>query len=579
MISNNLQNLPTVFQDEPFENVAVSAPLSQDSLALEQSMSMNERNTLPGSSSTPMLSVNENKSTIIDQRFLTETSAAGHRQEASESAEGTSGMPVEIDNVTLSGFNFYYMYRAYGEKIRAIEHDTGVEIHAQVSISFRPKVPTEKHENFVKAKERFCNLCQSSIPVLSSRTIPYSDHIMERFNAMPNTSKFVLMLSAEGYQLIGPESDLDQFVQGLTVVGPAREQNFKLIDFVCEDSELSKDVEMYKVHWDFVKCLFGKQLQSLKTKFRVNVDEQTNSESSSSVKITITSCNVNFILQSHACQGLLDLYQKVASNLMQRSIKDPKDMEEAKRVFQEIRSSHPYVKDYQEKNQWILVGFIKHLYWTVKEIEKKIGRKIFQDIKLSPVSSASGQACEEKGYEEVCPICLDNFMKKVTLSCKHEFCEDCWKKVKQDNPVCPICKAVHGKITGDQPDGRMTSRTISTSLPGFGCNTIEINYDIPHGIQTEKHPNPGKPFSGAHRTAYLPNTIEGKEVLKLLKRAFDQRLIFTIGTSRTTGAENMVTWNDIHHKTRMDGGQSGYGYPDPEYLQRVRSELKAFGIE
>ena len=69
------------------------------------------------------------------------------------------------------------------------------------------------------------------------------------------------------------------------------------------------------------------------------------------------------------------------------------------------------------------------------------------------------------------------------------------------------------------------------------------------------HPNPGRHFTGTSRTAYLPNNTEGKKVLGLLKKAFDARLTFTIGTSVTTGATGMVTWNDIHHKTSTHGGR------------------------
>ncbi|CAH2304962.1 poly [ADP-ribose] polymerase 14-like [Pelobates cultripes] len=81
----------------------------------------------------------------------------------------------------------------------------------------------------------------------------------------------------------------------------------------------------------------------------------------------------------------------------------------------------------------------------------------------------------------------------------------------------------------------------------------------------------------------LPNDADtvrdGRVILQLLKRAFDQRLVFTIGVSRTTGAKDCVTWNDIHHKTSPHGGPSQFGYPDPDYLNRVRDELKAKGIE
>lgn len=58
--------------------------------------------------------------------------------------------------------------------------------------------------------------------------------------------------------------------------------------------------------------------------------------------------------------------------------------------------------------------------------------------------------------------------------------------------------------------------------------------------------------------AYLPDSPEGNRVLGLLRRAFEQRLIFTIGTSMTTGLQNVITWNDIHHKTSIWGGPRWY---------------------
>uniref|UniRef100_A0A8C6E6C7 E3 ubiquitin-protein ligase n=1 Tax=Moschus moschiferus TaxID=68415 RepID=A0A8C6E6C7_MOSMO len=98
-------------------------------------------------------------------------------------------------------------------------------------------------------------------------------------------------------------------------------------------------------------------------------------------------------------------------------------------------------------------------------------------------------------------------------------------------------------------------------------------------LQMKKHPNPGKRFSGIQRTAYLPDNKEGNEVLDLLCRAFDQKLIFTVGESRTSGVSDVITWNDIHHKTSRTGGPERYGYPDPNYLKRVKQELKDKGIE
>ena len=64
----------------------------------------------------------------------------------------------------------------------------------------------------------------------------------------------------------------------------------------------------------------------------------------------------------------------------------------------------------------------------------------------------------------------------------------------------------------------------------------------------------------------------------LLRKAFNQQLVFTVGQSITSGRDNCVVWNDIHHKTNTHGGPSGYGYPDPDYLDRVIEDLKAKGI-
>uniref|UniRef100_A0A3Q3B4G2 E3 ubiquitin-protein ligase n=1 Tax=Kryptolebias marmoratus TaxID=37003 RepID=A0A3Q3B4G2_KRYMA len=161
------------------------------------------------------------------------------------------------------------------------------------------------------------------------------------------------------------------------------------------------------------------------------------------------------------------------------------------------------------------------------------------------------------------------------LKCKHEFCKACLQKsMKHNGPICPVCKDVFGAMEGDQPEGKMTWFKSPSSLPGFeGFGHIIITYDIPHGKQTEKHPQPGQYYSGINRTAYLPDNKEGNEVLKLLEKAFEQKLIFTVGTSRTTGLDHQVTWNDIHHKTSI------FGYPDPMYLSRVKEELKAKGIK
>ena len=56
---------------------------------------------------------------------------------------------------------------------------------------------------------------------------------------------------------------------------------------------------------------------------------------------------------------------------------------------------------------------------------------------------------------------------------------------------------------------------------------------------------------------------EGWEVLELLKRAFDARLLFTVGRSVTTGYDDQIVWNDVHHKTFLSGGPTKYVQKKP----------------
>ena len=70
------------------------------------------------------------------------------------------------------------------------------------------------------------------------------------------------------------------------------------------------------------------------------------------------------------------------------------------------------------------------------------------------------------------------------------------------------------------------------------------------------------------------------QCLRLLEIAFDRRLTFTVGTSATSGADNCVTWNNIHHKTVANdhGGGHGHGFPDQGYMDNLIEELKNIGV-
>ncbi|XP_073772266.1 uncharacterized protein dtx3lb.2 isoform X3 [Danio rerio] len=393
--------------------------------------------------------------------------------------------------------------------------------------------------------------------------------------------------------------------------------------------DLPTQLEMDKVYWDLMKLSYEEQLSDLEAKYGVSftADLQKNV-----VKVQARSKGDQHVnLEGHAVRALTNLYQKLASAAVSCELSKPADQTDVRSAVEKLQQRYCVVAA-ERLSRLRLAGLPEHLGPAIAETEKILQRKVFDDkmktligysedipyargIKLNQMpdygaGAAGGADLDERvnfrsqikressfsedskgnsghdskdaaAEEDKCVICMDSFTDKQKLKCGHEFCRDCLKQsVESLGSICPVCKEVFGKLEGNQPKGTMQVNKSSLSLPGYPhCGSIEIYYNIPNGTQTTKHPNPGKPYHGTTRRAYLPDNHEGKEVLALLQRAFDQKLIFTVGTSTTSGLENVVTWNDIHHKTSPYGGAQSYGYPDPDYLKRVKDELKAKGIE
>lgn len=199
------------------------------------------------------------------------------------------------------------------------------------------------------------------------------------------------------------------------------------------------------------------------------------------------------------------------------------------------------------------------------------------------------------GKNQDCCICCEkleassnsNEDEVVILNkCKHLFHKSCiiamYSSGIQDGSLqCPVCKAIYGIKTGNQPSGIMNYYVVPYSLPSYEtCDTICIEYHISSGIQDDRHPHPKKPYTcrGFPRRCYLPDNEDGKKILNLLVVAWERRLIFTIGTSATTGENSTVTWNEIHHKTEFSSNITGHGYPDPSYFDNVLLELSLQGV-
>ena len=195
------------------------------------------------------------------------------------------------------------------------------------------------------------------------------------------------------------------------------------------------------------------------------------------------------------------------------------------------------------------------------------------------------EACSPQ--QITCVVCMDvlNLLVFETYGCKHQFHIKCAEQIVLSQPKetffeCPVCKEIQGTKIGNQPDsGTMTISRSLIDVPGYsGKGAIVVEYDFPNGIQGQHNPHPGMPYYADHfpRVSYFPATQRGIKVVRLMKIAFDRRLIFTIGRSATTGMDDAIIWNSIHHKTKIC--DSYFGYPDSSYLARVEEELKLVGV-
>ncbi len=205
------------------------------------------------------------------------------------------------------------------------------------------------------------------------------------------------------------------------------------------------------------------------------------------------------------------------------------------------------------KNKCLLTHQHENEQKLTSEISKKQGHYAKNNISDSENSIRETNNSEIQAKE--CKVCYSEGEIVYLYKCQHELCVECHKKVFETSSKCPFCFKLYGKPRGDQPcNGKMTHRKLSSKLPGFSnVGTLEITYNIPSGTQQAHHPNPGKPYSGTTRVAYLPDNQEGREILQLLYKSFECGLTFTIGNSRTTNADGVITWNDIHHKTATNG--------------------------
>jgi len=186
--------------------------------------------------------------------------------------------------------------------------------------------------------------------------------------------------------------------------------------------------------------------------------------------------------------------------------------------------------------------------------------------------------------EETCTICLDVLQSNRPCAalnvCKHPhvFHLDCIQEAMKNEPKCPVCRLNVNEPQGKSPSGTMHVLYDPRKCSGHDVNTIVITYVIPPAFQFRYHENPGKKHGRKFVSAYLPNNIDGQNLLKRLKYAWLHGLTFMVGSSLTSGAHSQCTWASVHHKTCMTGGIENHGYPDPGYFVNCNQELNNLGV-
>ncbi|KFU88408.1 E3 ubiquitin-protein ligase DTX3L, partial [Chaetura pelagica] len=536
--------------------------------------------------------------------------------ESKNSLEDENGLSTEETNeLKVLPALYEYFSHACKEEIQTLQERFGVSIRCKyhdkesISVCF---TPVKSSASIQKAKDFFITAFQEHARDLKQEKIPITsrdklNETITKLNArfshlLAKEEENQLLLRGPGHSILHAKKFLDQEGENSKA-----EKNMNMSsDLYKYRNGIEVDASMFKL----LETILSKDIEYIQDKFGT-VTEKKGSSYGQKMLITFRPRIKTFDMTPHATESFINAFQNAAARLREKliSLRLSEDQEKALNMLlhgKQLEELHVKLK--KEDNKLILSGLPNHLYAAEKHIMDLLNPEDSMQTKSttlrsSGVSYQEVTGASEKKYngkqknnlisekqrkaktdeedKDKCPICMETISDKETLrKCKHEFCKSCIDLAMTYKQCCPVCNTPYGHIEGNQPEGTMSIRTLAKSLPGYpDCGTITITYNMQGGIQTDKHPNPGSPYMETTRVAYLPDNKEGREILQLLRRAFDQKLIFTVGCSRTTGAEGVITWNDIHHKTSMWGGPTHFGYPDPDYLQRVRSELKARGIE
>lgn len=507
--------------------------------------------------------------------------------------------------VPLPLFEYSKYTEKYPEKIDSEEKGFGVKIKSQESSpnSVSADFTSGHSGNLGAAQESFISETQKSVGTLQQERVALADS--KQANKQELNHQFTKLYVEEHGGELTLHGTQDNILAAKHI--PASHISESLVKAPVTISNLrgiTRRLEIDTAHYKLLEAELVQEISEIEKRY--GVQSKVLGESRK-IRILFEPKDKELDLSMHAYASFIDAYQYVSCQLMTEFL-SLKTLDKGRMHLSGTRFTDDFSKRYPDvhfvlnQESVTLIGLPNPLAKAKQYLLKREGTSSFPREKLnednetpmdidmndSEIASPTLQCSASSGAsgvdkeEDICAICMEPISnKRVLPKCKHQFCTPCINQAMTYKPVCPVCLTSYGVQKGNQPEGTMNVIfERHSSLPGYQhCGTIVIKYHMFGGIQTKEHPNPGREYKGIQRTAYLPDNKEGREVLTLLRRAFDQKLIFTVGYSRTLGLSDAITWNDIHHKTSLSGGPEKYGYPDPNYLKRVKQELKDKGIE
>ena len=331
---------------------------------------------------------------------------------------------------------------------------------------------------------------------------------------------------------------------------------------------------------DFINNYCNKEKKIFDINSSNKINESINNKDFNKKSSDFNNYNYNLNISNFKNNDInpLDIQQKIYNKLLSKDFSSPPNYINGLNINNSNISQNNklFLQKLSEITKYFLITPLEILYkeqytFSIKKVKEKnvcpkclnpfyqdIIPKGIQDLKIyisHEIDTIKLSQCKEDHFYHI--KCLFSFINgKTSFKCLN-------------------CKKVYRKIVKNKmPEGTMKAKlNQKLECPGYpNIGTITIEYIFKDGNID------GIKYFGTIRYAFLPNNKEGREILGMLKIAFDRKLTFVIGTSYTSGKENSIIWNGIHHKTNIMGGNENYGFPDSTYFNKVKEDLASKGI-